>query len=89
MIKAITKYLSEIGRKGGTGGKRGTKESMARKGFGSAPLSAEARAKALATRSANRSANRVRDEREALRQAVIRAQKKPLRLKAKSNHLPA
>ena len=71
MIKAITKYLSEIGRKGGTGGKRGTKESMARKGFGSVPVSAEARAKAAATRAANRR----RNEREALRQAVIRAQK--------------
>ena len=68
MIKAITKYLSEIGRKGGTGGKLGTKESMARKGFGSTPLSAEARAKAAATRSANRA----RDEREAMRQAVMR-----------------
>ncbi len=71
MIKAITTYLSEIGRKGGTGGKRGTKESMARKGFGTSPLPAEARARAAATRSANR----IRDEREALRQAVIRAQK--------------
>jgi hypothetical protein len=85
MIKAVTNYLREIGRKGGTGGKRGTKESMSRKGFGSIPLSDDARARAAATRSANR----IRDEREALRQAVIRAQKKPLRLKAKSNHLPA
>jgi hypothetical protein len=72
MIKAVTKYLREIAANGGRGGKRGTKESMARKGFGSAPLSAEARAKALATRSANRA----REERETLRQAVIRAQKR-------------
>jgi hypothetical protein len=80
MIKAVTKYLREIAAKGGRGGKRGTKESMARKGFGSVPASAEARAKAMATRSATRSANRARDEREALRQAVVRAQKKPLRM---------
>ena len=59
MIKAITKYLSEIGRKGG-------KASNPRKGFGTH----EVRAKALATRSANRA----RDERESLRQAVMRAQ---------------
>ena len=72
MIKAITKYLREIAAKGGRGGKRGTKESMARKGFGSSPLSAEARAKAAATRAANRR----RDESEALRQAVMRAQQK-------------
>jgi hypothetical protein len=71
MIKAVTAYLREIAAKGGRGGKRGTKESMARKGFGSHPLSAEARAKAAATRSANRA----RDERESLRQAVIRAQR--------------
>ena len=59
MIKAITKYLSEIGREGG-------KASNPRKGFGNS----EVRAKALATRSANRA----RDERESLRQAVMRAQ---------------
>ena len=61
MIKAITKYLSEIGREGG-------KASNPRKGFGTSPLSAEARAKAAATRSANRA----RDERESMRQAVMR-----------------
>jgi hypothetical protein len=72
MIKAIKTYLREIAAKGGRGGKRGTKESMARKGFGSTPLSSEARAKAAATRAANRA----RDEREALRQAVMRAQQK-------------
>jgi hypothetical protein len=65
MIKAVTKYLREIAANGGRGG---TKDSRARKGFGSA----EVRAKALATRSANRA----RDEREALRQAVIRAQQR-------------
>ena len=75
MIKAVATYLREIAAKGGRGGKRGTKESMSRKGFGSSPLSAEARAKAAATRAATRAANRSRDEREALRQAVIRAQK--------------
>jgi hypothetical protein len=69
MIKAVTTYLREIAANGGRGG---TKDSRARKGFGSVPLAAEARAKAAATRSANRS----RDEREALRQAVIRAQAK-------------
>ena len=68
MIKAVTAYLREIAAIGGRGG---THDSRARKGFGSTPLSAEARAKALATRSANRR----RDDREALRQAVIRAQK--------------
>ena len=72
MIKAITNYLREIAAEGGRGGKRGTKESMSRKGFGSTPLSAEARAKAMATRAANRR----RDEREALRQAVMQAQAK-------------
>lgn len=61
MIKEVTKYLSEIGRKGG-------KASNPRKGFGTSPISAEARAKAAATRSANRA----RDEREAMRQAVMR-----------------
>ena len=61
MIKEVTKYLSEIGREGG-------KASNPRKGFGSTPLSAEARAKAAATRSANRA----HDEREAMRQAVMR-----------------
>lgn len=61
MIKAITNYLAKCGRKGG-------QASNPRKGFGSA----EVRARAEATRSANRS----RDERESLRQAVIRAQKK-------------
>jgi hypothetical protein len=65
MIKAVTSYLREIAANGGRGG---TKDSRARKGFGSA----EVRAKALATRSANRA----RDERETLRQAVIRAQAK-------------
>ena len=68
MIKAVTTYLREIAAKGGRGGTRGTKESMSRKGFGSVPLSAEARAKAAATRSANRA----RDERDAMRQAVMR-----------------
>ena len=57
---AITTWLSAIGRKGG-------KASNSAKGFGNA----EVRAKALATRAANRR----RDEREALRQAVMRAQK--------------
>ena len=61
LIQAITAWLAANGRKGG-------KASNPRKGFGSA----EVRAKALATRSANRA----RDEREALRQAVIRAQQK-------------
>lgn len=61
MLKAITKYLSTCGRKGG-------QASNPRKGFGSA----EVRAKAEATRAANRT----RDEREILRQAVIRAQAK-------------
>jgi hypothetical protein len=60
MIKAITTWLATNGRKGG-------KASNPRKGFGSA----EVRAKAEATRAANRR----RDEREALRQAVMRAQK--------------
>ena len=61
MIKAeITAWLSAIGRKGG-------KASNPAKGFGNA----EVRAKAAATRAANRR----RDEREAIRQAVIRAQK--------------
>jgi ribose 1,5-bisphosphokinase PhnN len=69
MIKAIKTYLREIAANGGRGG---THDSRSRKGFGSAPLSAEARAKALATRSANRA----REERETLRQAVIRAQKR-------------
>jgi hypothetical protein len=69
MIKAVTKYLREIAANGGRGG---TKDSRKRKGFGSAPLSADARAKAAATRAANRS----RDVRESLRQAVIRAQKR-------------
>jgi hypothetical protein len=68
MIKAIKTYLREIAAKGGRGG---THDSRARKGFGAA----EVRAKAAATRAANRSANRARDERESLRQAVIRAQK--------------
>lgn len=61
MLKAITKYLAKCGRKGG-------QASNPRKGFGSA----EVRARAEATRSANRS----REERETLRQAVIRAQTK-------------
>ena len=65
MIKAVTTYLREIAAKGGRGG---THDSRARKGFGSA----EVRAKAAATRAANRR----RDEREALRQAVMRAQQK-------------
>jgi hypothetical protein len=65
MIKAITAWLATNGRKGG-------KASNPRKGFGSA----EVRAKAAATRAANRSANRIRDEREALRQAVMRAHAK-------------
>ena len=69
MIKAVTTYLREIAAKGGRGG---THDSRARKGFGSA----EVRAKAAATRAANRSANRIREEREALRQAVVRAQQK-------------
>ena len=60
MIKAITAWLATNGRKGG-------KASNPAKGFGNS----EVRAKALATRSANRA----RDQREALRQAVIRAQK--------------
>ena len=68
MIKAVTAYLREIAAIGGRGA---TDETRKRKGFGSAPLSAEARAKAVATRSANRA----RDERESLRQAVVRAQK--------------
>ncbi len=72
MIKAVTNYLREIAAKGGRGGKRGTKESMSRKGFGSTPLSDDARARAAATRSANRA----RDEREAMRQAVMRAHAK-------------
>ena len=61
MIKAITAWLAANGRKGGMA-------SNQRKGFGSA----EVRAKAAATRAANRR----RDESEALRQAVIRAQQK-------------
>jgi hypothetical protein len=65
MIKAIKTYLREIAANGGRGG---THDSRARKGFGSA----EVRAKAAATRAANRA----RDERESLRQAVIRAQQK-------------
>jgi hypothetical protein len=65
MIKAVTTYLREIAAKGGRGG---THDSRARKGFGSA----EVRAKAAATRAANRR----RDEREALRQAVMRAQQR-------------
>jgi hypothetical protein len=69
MIKAVTAYLREIAANGGRGG---TQDTRKRKGFGSAPLSAEARAKAAATRSANRK----REERETLRQAVIRAQKR-------------
>lgn len=64
MINAIKTYLREIAANGGRGG---TNDSRSRKGFGSA----EVRAKAAATRSANRK----RDVSEALRQAVIRAQK--------------
>ncbi len=64
MLQSLKSWLATNGRKGG-------KASNPRKGFGSA----EVRAKAAATRAANRSANRIRDEREALRQAVIRAQK--------------
>ncbi len=60
MIQAIKAWLAANGRKGG-------KASNPRKGFGSA----EVRAKALATRSANRR----QDEREAMRQAVMLAQK--------------
>jgi hypothetical protein len=76
MIKAITKYLREIAAKGGRGG---THDSRARKGFGSA----EVRAKAAATRAANRralreatrEAERADREREIMRQAVVRATK--------------
>ena len=67
MIKALTNYLREIAAKGGRGATDATRK---RKGFGTSPLSAESRAKAAATRLANRR----RNEREALRQAVIRAQ---------------
>ncbi len=73
MIKAVTNYLREIAANGGRGA---TDETRKRKGFGSSPLSAEARAKAAATRAANRA----RDEREALRQAVMRAQQKKGRM---------